>query len=283
MGITQRPWIRREGGGIVEIARVATAVVVARDSNPGRTDVRPPVMQPKPPRESELPQVITDSIGMKLVLIPAGEFLMGSSESPEQLYRFFESPHHTPDEVRYLFEGGESPRWVIDNLSGTSEFHFRAEQPQHRVHITKSFYLGMYEVTVGQFRQFVQATEYRTDAERRRERATWRNPDFVQETWRDPDFVWSDDHPVVFVSWNDADEFCKWLSGLERRQYGLPTEAQWEYACRAGTNSQFNCGDQVDKVPFLLVSVGKRYFIANQGRKARPEAVKMRREMGNRE
>jgi len=81
---------------------------------------------------------ITNSIGMKLTLIPAGDFMMGSRETPEELAKAF----------------GEKPEW------------FTNEQPSHRVRITKPFYLGAHEVTRGQFRQFVDDTGYQTDAEK---------------------------------------------------------------------------------------------------------------------
>lgn len=154
----------------------------------------------------------TDAIGMKLRLIPAGVFLMGSPED----------------------EKGRE----------------RDEGPVHRVRITKPFYLGNYEVTVGQFRQFVNATGYKTDAEKDavggwgytgvEERPFKRDP---QYTWRETGFSQSDDYPVVNVSWNDAVAFCEWLSRREKKNYRLPTEAQWEYACRAGTRTRFYHGD----------------------------------------
>jgi formylglycine-generating enzyme required for sulfatase activity len=71
-------------------------------------------------------------------------------------------------------------------------------------------------------------------------------------TWDTRVFDQADDHPVVNVSWNDAVAFCKWLGARERANYRLPTEAEWEYACRAGTTTRFNCGDDPEK----LVEVG---------------------------
>ena len=65
-------------------------------------------------------------------------------------------------------------------------------------------------------------------------------------TWREPGFVQTDqdqDRPVVYVSWNDAVKFCEWLSRKEKKTYGLPTEAQWEYACRAGTTTAYSFGN----------------------------------------
>ena len=167
---------------------------------------------------AELPKEITSpTTGMKLVLIPAGEFLMGSPDS--------------------------------DNEADPNE------KPQHRVRITRPFYMGATEVTVGQFRRFVEATGYRTDAERVGKDArawTWgwneQAKKFEIETgpkssWRDLGFSQSDEHPVVCVSWNDAVAFCEWLTQQEKTTYRLPTEAEWEYACRAGTKTRFWSGD----------------------------------------
>jgi sulfatase modifying factor 1 len=62
-------------------------------------------------------------------------------------------------------------------------------------------------------------------------------------SWRNAGFTQGDDHPVVNVTWNDAIEFCKWLSEKERKEYRLPSEAEWEYACRAGTTTAYVGGD----------------------------------------
>ena len=71
-------------------------------------------------------------------------------------------------------------------------------------------------------------------------------------SWRKAGFEQTDDHPVVNVSWNDAVEFGKWLSGKEGKTYRLPTEAEWEYACRAGTATRYHHGDD----PEGLAQVG---------------------------
>ncbi|MBI1918347.1 MAG: SUMF1/EgtB/PvdO family nonheme iron enzyme [Planctomycetes bacterium] len=95
----------------------------------------------------------------------------------------------------------------------------------HLVKITRDFYMGATEVTRGQFKQFVEEDGYKTDAERAGEK----------NTWKENAFSTKDDQPVVFVSWNDAVAFCQWLSKKEDKKfYDLPTEAEWEYACRAG-------------------------------------------------
>jgi formylglycine-generating enzyme required for sulfatase activity len=140
------------------------------------------------------PKVITNSLGMKLVLIPEGEFLMGSPDSDKDAYT--------------------------------------DEKPQHRVRITRPFYLGVYEVTQGQYRAI-----------------TGENPSYCNG---------SDDLPVERVSWNAAIAFCNTLSAKEGLKpyyqpdgriqpggegYRLPTEAEWEYACRAGSTTRYSSGD----------------------------------------
>ncbi|MBI4878698.1 MAG: formylglycine-generating enzyme family protein [Planctomycetes bacterium] len=125
---------------------------------------------------------------------------------------------------------------------------FDDERPQHEVDISKPFYLGETEVTVRQWREFARKTKYRTDAEESgeggwtvnaagnggelRKGAIWAKPIPLHE------YEFSDLHPVTQVSWNDAQAFCK--------EFGcrLPSEAEWEYACRAGTSTAYWWGDE---------------------------------------
>ncbi len=175
---------------------------------------------------------------MELVLIPAGEFKMGSGESAEATAAFFNKTY------------GE------DFLK--ADF-FKDGHPQHRVRIAKPFYLGAYHVTRGQFRQFVADSGYKTDAEKGDSRGAfgW-DPDkkkfsFNEKySWRSAGFEQTDEHPAVNVSWNDAVAFSKWLSGKQGKTYRLPTEAEWEYACRAGTTTRYSSGDD----PETLAKVG---------------------------
>jgi formylglycine-generating enzyme required for sulfatase activity len=102
---------------------------------------------------------------------------------------------------------------------------------------------------VGQFRQFAQATGFRTDAEKEGGKVmvydpaapAW--PTVMGLSWRQPGIPQEETHPVVAVSWNDAVAFCKWLSEREGKIYRLPTEAEWEFACRAGTTTAWSVGD----------------------------------------
>jgi formylglycine-generating enzyme required for sulfatase activity len=186
------------------------------------------------------PCEVTNSLGMKLVLIPAGEFKMGPSESAEDTATLFNKTDGEYYEAKSLF---------------------RDELPQHRVRITRPFYLGTYHVTRGQFRQFVSNTHYNTELERRAKHwagAYGWNPekkDFEfspKYNWRNAGFEQTDEHPVVNVCWNDAVAFCQWLSFKEGKTYRLPTEAEWEYACRAGTTTRYYSGDD----PESLAKVG---------------------------
>ncbi|HEX5271282.1 MAG TPA: SUMF1/EgtB/PvdO family nonheme iron enzyme [Gemmataceae bacterium] len=119
------------------------------------------------------------------------------------------------------------------------------EKPQHKVTISRAFYLGTTHVTVGQLKRFVEANPtFQTEAEKAGEDATWKKPGFPQ----------ADDHPVVWVSWHDADAFCRWLAQETGATVRLPTEAEWEYACRAVTEAKtkpttrFFFGDDVSQL-----------------------------------
>jgi len=223
---------------VAAIAALAASCGWSREgtAGPAADPARPSQEQQAAAKASGLPVETTNSIGMKLVLVPAGEFQMGSRESAEELAKAYKGY-------------GAPPAAAIQD-----------EYPLHRVRITKPFYLGVHEVTVGQFRQFVAATGYKTDAEKGTtfKGAFGWNPETkkfeVNETysWRKAGFEQTDDHPVVNVSWNDAVEFGKWLSGKEGKTYRLPTEAEWEYACRAGTATRYHHGDD----PEGLAQVG---------------------------
>jgi len=170
---------------------------------------------------SGLPVEWTNELGMTFVLVPPGSFLMGS-----------------PTE-----ESGRKP-----------------DETLHKVTLTKPFYLSRYETSVGQFRCFVEAEKYVTDGEKNGgghahdEQAEWKHRDGT--SWRKPGyaavFEMREEHPVVHVSHTDSRNFCRWLAkqaaiGLPRPMiYDLPTEAQWEWACRAGSDTRFWWGADDD-------------------------------------
>jgi len=134
-----------------------------------------------------------------------------------------------------------------------------AGETLHKVTLSKSYWLGEYDVTVGQFAAFVNATHYLTQAERSDGIYVLAGTGSLWEkrpgtSWRNPNLKLDDNYPVVGVSWHDAQAYCGWLSERERIVgrlplgyiYTLPTEAQWEYACRAGTRTTY--ADNLDDI-----------------------------------
>ncbi|MGA8832043.1 MAG: SUMF1/EgtB/PvdO family nonheme iron enzyme [Desulfomonilaceae bacterium] len=196
-----------------------------------------------------------NSIGMKLVRIPAGEYMMGS-------------PKQELDWLRLTFR----QTW----REGHKQW-FQDETPLHPVRITKPFYMGAYDVTVKEFRDFVDDTKYKTDAEKGDGGMIFSNKEdrwVPQKNMKWDSVPWkiADNQPVVFVSWNDAQAFCKWLSRKEKLRYRLPTEAEWEMACRGGAvwvrypwgnklpgDRDTNFGDGNPKLPASLTTVNDGY------------------------
>ena len=150
------------------------------------------VATPEGKQEKEI-TYYTNSIGMTLVKIPAGEFMMGSDDSAEEVAR-------------------------KGNISGMRGEWFQNEFPQHKVRITKSFYMGACEVTQEQYKNVM---------------------------GQKPPGFGEGDHPIQNMSWNDATKFCRRLSQKDGVEYRLPTEAEWEYACRAGTTTAFYTGGTI--------------------------------------
>ena len=184
-----------------------------------------------------LPVKETNSIGMPLMLIPPGEFDMGS----------------TPEEIAWAMEAGKEHkevRWYFDEVA--------SESPRHRVKITKPFRVGMCTVTQGEYEK-VMGVNPSAGATRPFDTTAFKPPlSEIEAKYRrayDRRMVGNDTsrRPVETVTWDQAMEFCRRLSAMpaeqsSRRLYRLPTEAEWEYACRAGTTTPWYCGDDYANV-----------------------------------
>jgi formylglycine-generating enzyme required for sulfatase activity len=203
-----------ESAGVTHLFRLSPSKKDAEQPGPAaNTSQGAKEAQEASAKELGVPVETANSIGMKLRFIPPGEFTMGSSK----------------EEIDYWLKRGGND-WINEKLP--------SEGPQHEIEITRPFYMGQTAVTVGQFRQFVQATGYQTAA------GAWHFGKFdAHKNWVNPGFAQTDDHPVVCVNWNDAVEFCNWLSKKEEKTYRLPTEAEWEYSCRAGSKGRWSFGD----------------------------------------
>lgn len=189
----------------------------------------------------KVPVEYTNSIGVKFVLIPPGEFMMGS----------------TPAEIETALKS-------IGPVEGNEQLFTRSEAPKHKVILTQPIYLGVNEVTQAEYEQVIGT-----------------NPSYCAAMGQGKDRVAGMEtasHPVEMVSWNDAAEFCATLSKqaqlkpfyfragetvtpLDGTGYRLPTEAQWEFACRAGTTTKYWIGDKDED----LTSAG--WFGANSGQR----------------
>jgi formylglycine-generating enzyme required for sulfatase activity len=182
-------------------AEIASMLITQYDSNDKAENFDHFVESSKCPEPTDRPGAIINSIGMKLLPIAAGNFVMGVPESEKSL--FIPCEDYYPDKY-----------WEID---------------QHEVKISRAFFLGITQVTQSQYLQVI-----------------GKNPSFYKN--RDGIEKVSSDFPVENVSWKDAIVFCEKLSSLpeERkagRVYRLPTEAEWEFACRAGSSTAYYFGD----------------------------------------
>jgi formylglycine-generating enzyme len=204
----------------------------------------------KPEARKTMRVDLGSNVSIELVAIPSGEFMMGS----------------TPEEKVWAtgIEGGAQP--------GTDRESYEGERPR-RMRVKEAFWMGRTEVSVGQFRQFVEDSGYVTDAEKPGGHTQCFDPAWdgyhwttkvvhpwkpmAGKSWRDPNFAFplKDQFPVVCVTWNDGRAFGEWLTRKERAagrlpdglEYRLPTEAEWEYACRGGSqeSSYFWWGNEL--------------------------------------
>jgi geranylgeranyl transferase type-2 subunit beta len=219
-------WPAQQAGGSSTVGNAGPAVSPPAFPFDAATAAR---YQKEYAKQAGLPVEFTNRLGMTFVLIPPGKFVMGS-------------PADEP--------GRQSGGY---------------DETRHEVTLTRPFYLAKHEVTVGQFRRFLEATKHVTDGEKNNgghahdAKAVWIHRPGV--SWRKPGYAGpyelKDEHPVVHVSHTDATAFCAWLGKVELEKedtsktiptgtYCLPTEAQWEWACRAGSAARFWWGPEED-------------------------------------
>jgi formylglycine-generating enzyme required for sulfatase activity len=135
-----------------------------------------------------------------------------------------------------------SPESEVDRI--------KERETQHPVKVS-DFYMAIHPVTVGQFEIFSMETNYKTDADKDGGSFLWTGRKWKKKAgvnWRcdvKGEEQLDNQHPVIHVSWNDASEYCQWLSKKSNTTFRLPTEAEWEYACRAGTSTPFHTGDNL--------------------------------------
>ncbi len=142
----------------------------------------------------------------EMVMVPAENFMMGSPEDEDE---------------RHDDEG-----------------------PQHKVTIPKALAVAVYTVTLADFEKFINETGYYIPVGARVfEGGGWVDKD--DKSWRNPGFDQSSDHPVVCINWDDAMAYIKWLNKKAGKQYRLLSEAEWEYCCRAGTETRYWWGDEI--------------------------------------
>jgi formylglycine-generating enzyme required for sulfatase activity len=195
-----------------------------------------------------IPMEITNSIGMQMVLIPPGEFEMGSKQDA-------------------IDEEAKRP-----NIEQQYLERLPMEGPRHRVRLSRAFYLGKYEVTQQEYQSVM-----------------GKNPSEFSEAGKSKDQVLGQDThrlPVERVAWPDAAEFCHRLSALEderiaKRRYRLPSEAQWEYSCRAGSQGPWcfstDSGGRADgETPGASTALSDyAWFLANSGARTHTVGMKL--------
>jgi formylglycine-generating enzyme required for sulfatase activity len=119
------------------------------------------------------------------------------------------------------------------------------EEGQRRVTLSRPFYIGAHEVTVAQYRQFANEQKRVVSPGGVTTRVDGLNRFDPAASWSNVGFPQTDRHPAVYISWEDASQFCVWLSQKEGKLYRLPTEAEWEFAARGGTQSAYWWGEDI--------------------------------------
>jgi serine/threonine protein kinase len=234
-GFLNRSYLKYHVSRMLRIGEPPDSMVISSVPVPTEADLKP------------LGSVYTNTVSAEMVYIPSGECWLGS----------------TKKEQAWAVEYGLKEQYV----------KWEGEVPR-KATIKRGFWMGRTELTIGQWKPFIAETGYVTDAEKKGE-AVWTphggngsGGSQKGASWRDPGFGFAiqDNHPVCCVSWNDARAFCEWLNKREQQaghlppgyKMRLPTEVEWEYACRAGRQTKFWWGDWTDESVGRLNWAGKR-------------------------
>ena len=195
--------------------------------------------------------------GPEMIWLPGGSFKMGSENGRDNPFTLgAQKPAQAPEYKPYhgfsdpLKDGAQAPEMVylpggtfkMGDIQGKG---YDDERPVHEVTLD-AFAIGKYPVTVGDFQRFVDAKGYQTEAEREGGAFVYDGKEWGEKSdanWRNPYIIQAEDHPVVCISWNDAVAYCEWLCEQTGEHYELLTEAQWEYACRAGSDTRYCHGN----------------------------------------
>jgi serine/threonine protein kinase/formylglycine-generating enzyme required for sulfatase activity len=166
-----------------------------------------------------VPDEWTDGDGVKFVLIPPGEFLMGN-------------PKNEIEKLKLDLKQAKAGAY--------DQFVAHSSSVQRKVRITKPFYMSACEITAGQYRKFIEESKYLTTKEQLgTNRFNWQDSATGEN---------AEQRAVIGVSWDDALAYCQWKGKRDGGAGSLPTEAQWEYACRAGTTTLWSFGDDVGQL-----------------------------------
>jgi len=173
---------------------------------------------------------VTPTATVDYLPIPAGEFIMGSSD----------------EQVDYAME--------LCNAYGSDEClrdWFADEQPQLHIYLD-NYWIMKTEVTNAQYRKFMEAGGYSTEEYWHPDAWIWREGWIEPGCWKDSKFK-GDQHPVVCISWYKADAYTKWLSAQTGLDFGLPTEAEWEKAARGIEGFHFPWGNHWDEICLIKI------------------------------
>ena len=254
---------RKRPRGVVDLEAALGGSVSKKEEKPEPVPkpnpAPPPEPDPAPPASSRFPGWLT---GYPLVFVFAF-FVLVVLPSIVTKPKPIPSPAGLEVFRDTLKSGGKGPEMVVlptgrfrmGDLNGNGEDN---EKPVRTVTIGRPIAIGKYEVTVGEFRRFVTATAYRTEAERNtggkqgcrtleiKGRNTW---DWTPgRSWSNLEYSVEDNQPVTCVSWNDARRYIDWLNEETGGRYRLPSEAEWEYAVRAGSSDLYHFGDDASQL-----------------------------------